>query len=63
VPPLPSGVGDVIMKAFELKPSRLIGDIKQKLEAAIASGEIEGHLECDAYVEIIRKDPARFGLP
>ena len=62
VPPLPKGVGDAIMKAFALKPSRLIGDIKQKLEAAIDDGEIEPRLESEAYVEWIRKDPARFGL-
>ena len=62
VPPLPKGVGDAIMKAFALKPSRLIGDIKQKLEAAIDTGEIEPRLESEAYVEWIRKDPARFGL-
>ena len=36
MPPLPSGVGDEIMKAFALKPSRLIGDIKRALEEAIA---------------------------
>jgi poly(A) polymerase len=56
-------VGDAIMKAFELKPSRLIGDIKRALEAAIESGEIAPHQECEAYVEIVRKDAARFGLP
>src|SRR5207302_95592 len=58
VPPLPSGVGDAIMKAFELRPSRLIGDIKRALEEAIAKGEIEPHQECEAYVEIVAKDKA-----
>jgi poly(A) polymerase len=62
VPPLPSGVGDAIMKAFDLKPSRLIGDIKRKLEDAIATGEVEPHLECEAYVDLVGKDKARFGL-
>jgi poly(A) polymerase len=63
VPPLPSGVGDAIMKAFALKPSRLIGDIKRALEEAIAKGEIAPHQACEAYVEIVGKDRARFGLP
>jgi poly(A) polymerase len=63
VPPLPSGVGDAIMKAFDLRPSRLIGDIKRALEAAIEAGEIAPHQECEAYVEIVGKDRARFGLP
>ena len=44
VPPLPGGVGDDIMRAFSLKPSRLIGDIKRQLEAAVASGEVEAAL-------------------
>jgi poly(A) polymerase len=63
LPPLPSGVGDEIMKAFALKPSRLIGDIKRALEAAIEAGEIAPHQECAAYVEIVRADKARYGLP
>jgi poly(A) polymerase len=62
-PPLPSGVGDEVMRAFALKPSRLIGDIKKKLEEAIAKGEIEPHLPSEAYVELIRKDKPRFGIP
>src|SRR5882672_5205620 len=32
VPPLPSGIGDAIMKAFQLPPSRLIGELKRALE-------------------------------
>ncbi len=63
VPPLPSGVGDEIMKAFGLKPSRLIGDIKRALEAAIDTGEIESHQPSEAYVEFVRANKARFGIP
>jgi len=62
-PPLPKGVGDEIMKAFSLPPSRLVGEIKKKLEDAIERGEIEPRMPCEAYVEIVRKDPQRFGLP
>jgi poly(A) polymerase len=61
-PPLPSGVGDEVMKAFGIPPSRLIGDIKKKLEAAIEHGEIEPHLPPEAYVTFIAADRARFGL-
>jgi poly(A) polymerase len=61
-PPLPSGVGDAVMKAFGLAPSRLVGEIKKQLEAAIASGEIAPHLESEAYVELIAKDKGRFGI-
>jgi len=61
-PPLPSGVGDAIMKELGVPPSRLIGEIKKKLEEAIERGEIEPHQGNEAYVDLIRKDKARFGL-
>ena len=48
LPPLPGGVGNAIMDAFELPPSRLIGDLKRHLEDAIARGELEPRRE-DAY--------------
>jgi poly(A) polymerase len=63
VPPLPSGVGDAIMKAYGLKPSRLIGEIKRALEESIAAGEIEPHQESDAYVAFVGANRERFGLP
>jgi len=61
-PPLPTGVGNDIMQAFGLPPSRLIGDIKRALEAAIEAGEIEERLETSAYVEFVAKNRARFGI-
>jgi poly(A) polymerase len=48
LPPLPGGVGSSIMAAFELAPSRLIGELKRALEAAIDHGELEPRRE-DAY--------------
>jgi poly(A) polymerase len=62
-PALPTGVGNEIMTAFKLPPSRLVGDIKRALEAAVDSGEIEGGLESQAYVEFVAANKARFGLP
>jgi poly(A) polymerase len=47
-PPLPGGVGNAIMDAFELPPSRLIGDLKRALETSIERGELEARRE-DAY--------------
>jgi poly(A) polymerase len=61
-PPLPTGVGNEIMAAFGLPPSRLIGDIKRALEAAIEAGEIEERLETQAYVEFVAKNRERFGI-
>jgi poly(A) polymerase len=62
-PPLPSGIGDVIMKAFALPPSRAIGDIKRSLEEAIEAGELPPHEPADFYVEAVRANPTRFKMP
>jgi poly(A) polymerase len=48
LPPLPGGVGNAIMEAFALPPSRLIGDLKRHLETAVAAGALEARRE-DAY--------------
>jgi poly(A) polymerase len=61
-PPLPTGVGNELMVAFSLPPSRLVGDIKRALEAAIEAGELEPHLESGEYVEFVRQNRARFGI-
>src|SRR5690242_14745843 len=58
LPPLPSGVGNAIMAAFELAPSRLIGDLKRALEQAIDAGELEPRREDPYYVAYL----ARRGL-
>jgi poly(A) polymerase len=50
LPPLPTGVGNAIMAAFELPPSRLIGDLKRALEQAIERGELEARREDPYYV-------------
>ncbi len=63
IPPLPSGVGDAIMKAFALPPSRLIGDLKRALEAAVEAGEVPPRLESEAYVQFLSENRARFGVP
>jgi len=55
VPPLPGGVGNAIMDAFELAPSRLIGDLKRALERAIDSGELEPRREDAYYVAYIAR--------
>src|SRR4051812_17398359 len=55
-PPLPSGIGDAVMKAFNLPPSRLVGEIKKALEAAVEKGEVAPHLSSEEYVDFIAKD-------
>jgi poly(A) polymerase len=62
VPPLPSGIGDEIMRAFALPPSRKIGEVKKALEDAVMGGEIEPRQQAEAYVEFVRANRARFGI-
>jgi poly(A) polymerase len=57
-PPLPTGVGNAIMTAFQIPPSRLIGDLKKALEGAIEAGTLEARREDPYYVAYI----ARAGL-
>ena len=61
-PPLPSGIGDEIMRAFGLPPSRKIGDMKKALEAAVEAGEVEPHQPAEAYVAFIAANKTRFGI-
>jgi poly(A) polymerase len=55
LPPLPGGVGNAIMTAFEIPPSRLIGDLKRALEGAIERGELEPRREDAYYVAYIAR--------
>jgi len=63
LPPLPGGVGDAIMAAFQLRPSRLIGDLKRDLEAAVASGAIEARREDAYYVAWLARQGLVPGVP
>jgi poly(A) polymerase len=62
VPPLPSGIGDAIMRAFGLTPSRKVGEVKAALEQAVEAGEIASQQEAEAYVEFVRTHRARFEI-
>src|SRR5262245_59218888 len=62
VPPLPGGVGNAIMQAFGLPPSRKVGEIKRALEEAIDAGDVPSHQPSETYVEFVRANAARFGL-
>jgi poly(A) polymerase len=60
--PLPKGVGNAIMEAFGIPPSKRIGDIKRALETAVEDGEIEPGLESESYVQFLAENKARFGI-
>ncbi|AUX24876.1 metal-dependent phosphohydrolase [Sorangium cellulosum] len=62
VPPLPSGIGDAIMKAFGIPPSRRVGEIKRGLEEAVEAGEVPSHQDAEVYLAFLRENAARFGL-
>jgi len=62
VPPLPTGVGDAIMEAFGIPPSRLIGDIKRWLEEGVEVGELPSQGPFEVYVEHLRRHRDRFGI-
>ena len=62
VPPLPSGIGDAIMTAFGLPPSRKVGEVKRLLESAVDAGEIAARQPAEAYLEFLRANRDRFGI-
>ncbi len=61
-PPLPGGIGDEIMKAFAIPPSRRVGELKRALEAAVEAGELAPHEEAGFYVQFLAEHRERFGL-
>jgi poly(A) polymerase len=62
-PPLPKGLGDELMRVFCLPPSRLIGDLRRALEVAIEAGELPAGQPAEVYIDFVRAQPGRFGLP
>ena len=54
-PPLPTGIGNVIMTHFGLPPSRQIGDLKKELERLVESGELESRREAEYYLAHVAK--------
>lgn len=62
IPALPSGVGDEIMRAFGLRPSRQIGDIKRALEELVERGDLPRQAEAAVYVEWVAAHRAELGI-
>lgn len=62
VAPLPKGLGDAIMKRFALPPSRLIGDLRMKLEAEVEAGRLEPQRDSDYYLEWLLANRDALGL-
>jgi poly(A) polymerase len=62
VPPLPTGLGDALMHAFGLPPSRRVGEIKHALELAVEAGEVPPQQPAEVYVAFVASQRARFGI-
>jgi poly(A) polymerase len=55
VPPLPPGLGNAIMEAFALPPSRRIGDIRKLCQDAVERGELEERRDAGYYVDYLKR--------
>lgn len=58
LPPLPAGLGDAIMEAFHLPPSRRVGELRRRCEEAIAAGELVERQPPSYYVEFLCRQRA-----
>lgn len=59
-PRLPSGLGNDIMRALGLRPSPLLGEIKDWLEAEIIAGRLESDMPAKHYVAYLETTPPDF---
>jgi poly(A) polymerase len=55
IPPLPAGLGNAIMEAFSLPPSRRVGDIRKLCQDAVERGELEERRDAAYYLDYLRK--------
>lgn len=55
IPPLPPGLGNAIMEAFSIPPSRRVGDIRKLCQDAVERGELEERRDSDYYVDYLRR--------
>jgi poly(A) polymerase len=62
VAPLPKGLGDALMQAFGLPPSRRLGELRRAIELAVESGELPAQQPNEVYIDFVRQHPARFGF-
>jgi poly(A) polymerase len=55
IPPLPPGLGNTIMEAFALPPSKRIGDIRKLCQDAVERGELEERQPAEYYVAYLQR--------
>lgn len=56
-PLLPSGLGNLLMEAFQLKPGPVIGVIRRWLSEEVEAGRLERNAAPEYYVSILRENP------
>jgi poly(A) polymerase len=54
-PPLPPGVGNAIMEAFQVPPSRRVGELRKLCEDAITRGDLVERQPAEYYVDYLRR--------
>ncbi len=54
IPPLPPGLGNAIMEAFSLPPSRRVGDIRKLCQDAVERGELEERRDAAYYIDFLK---------
>ncbi|MFW5925116.1 MAG: HDIG domain-containing metalloprotein [Myxococcota bacterium] len=60
VPPLPKGLGNLLMTHFGIPPSKKLGDIRKQLEAEVEAGELEGGRDPEYYLAHIEQHRDRY---
>jgi len=55
IPPLPPGLGNAIMEAFGIPPSRRVGDIRKMCQDAVERGELEERRDAAYYIDFLRR--------
>lgn len=56
IPPLPSGLGNVMMESFGLGPGKHIGQLRQWLETEVEQQRIAPHQPAEAYIQYLREN-------
>ena len=57
-PPLPTGLGNAIMEAFGIPPSRLLGDIMHTLETHVKAGRLPAQADAAVYIGYLDDNPS-----
>lgn len=61
-PPLPTGIGNEIMRVFSIPPSRKVGEWRKMLEQAVDTGELAAHQPIEFYIEFIKNNQDKFKM-